>query len=348
MIDDSGPFWGHRVLVLLCLVFTAFVPGLPAGAHGGDIEVVLEAATQDGSVDYGLAIRFADGDPVAGAHVVLHAEQGDQSELAEASEDSAGVYFAEIQFPAPGEWRVDVTIDHSESEGSIQFHQTVADGASRQWLVVVDTKNPDQEGTTPDPERAILDPSQASASTTTTTTAVTSTGANSASSATTTTTTSAPLEATERTRTDVVVELSAEETDPLGAIGMRVVHLGSIGLWLIPVFAGVFGRTTRPSIVLALVGIVLTAATGVLLMLWGAPVAFPGIFDGSGLGDVSQGSSYQTAFLVKMGAVLTAALATLGWAWKQDRKAVWVALGGGVVAAVAVTAMSQYHLLSHL
>lgn len=118
-----------------------------------------------------------------------------------------------------------------------------------------------------------------------------------ASSADETTTTRAPLETTEGSAVDaVVVELSPEETDPLGAIGLRVAHLGSIGLWLIPVFAGVFGRKSRAFIVLALAGIALTAATGVSLMLWSAPVAFPGSSTGAGWGTFHTGRPIRLPF----------------------------------------------------
>jgi hypothetical protein len=64
--------------------------------------------------------------------------------------------------------------------------------------------------------------------------------------------------------------------------------------------------------------------------------------------DLSYGSQYLWAFGAKLVAVLIAAIATVTWAIAADRKAAWVTLGFVTAAAVAVTAMSQFHLLSHV
>jgi hypothetical protein len=336
--------WGS---ILACLLLTFFAPAMRASAHGGEPEVVVEVASLEGRAEYGVGVHSADDHPVTEARVEIHVEQGDRAERVEAEEDTPGVYLAQILFPTSGVWRVGIVIHHPESEGSIQFDQTVELDGDLEWLVLVDTTNPDRVGSTPEPSMAVLEPHLSVSSSTTTVTGVTE--ANSGTPATTTASTDPESRETEvPAGSEVSVDLEASDPNPLGAVSLRVVHLGSIGLWLIPVLASVFGWKTRSSAMFALVGVILTAVTGVSLMLWGAPVAFPGIFDWGRLSEVPYGSSYLLSFLVKITAVLIAVTATLRWAWRENRRATWVALGGGVIAAVAVTAMSQYHLLSHL
>jgi hypothetical protein len=92
----------------------------------------------------------------------------------------------------------------------------------------------------------------------------------------------------------------------------------------------------------------LTIVSGLLLVLWGAPVNYPGILRWDELGRRLYGPSYQIAFIAKMGAVFIAAVATLVWARRRHRDAVVITVGATVAAVAVVTAMSQFHLFSHL
>jgi hypothetical protein len=319
------------------------LPAVAAFAHGGEIDAVVEVMSIDGGFEYGIGIHWSDGDPVTGAHIVMRADQEDLEEVTEPVEVSPGVYVEKLPLTSAGEWRVFVAIHHPDSNGNIEFVQTVTGSGDGSSVVLVDTADEERVGSTPDPATALLDP-HPPPSTTTTTAEAADTSAAEDTAAEPTTTTAAPnqIEAT-----DVVVDIAADEQGPAFDVGLRVVHLVAIGMWIVPVFASVFGRKNRRLVVVTVAGVVLTLATGALLMLWGAPVGSPGLFSWSEIFDLSYGSSYLIAFVVKLVGVLLAAVATVRWAAASDRKAAWVTLGGATVAVAAVTAMSQFHLLSH-
>lgn len=298
----------------------------------------------DGEFHYALSFQWPDGDPVSGAHIVMRATLGDFVSVASPVEITGGVYIASLDLSVSGDWEVAVAIHHPDSNGGLSFVQTVATGDADYWEVLEDTANPARVGERPDPSDSLLAPML-----TTTTTAVGSstsppTNADRSDSTTTTTT---PAGVVSNSAGDVVLALESDSQGPAVDITLRVVHLIAIGTWMIPIFGSLFGVTGRGWVVAAVSGMVLTIATGITLMLWGAPVGFPGLFDWDAIADVSYGASYLVAFVVKLVGVALASVATIRWSRRVDRAATWATLVSAAVAVVAVTAMSQFHLLSH-
>jgi hypothetical protein len=325
------------------LVFV--ISGGPVLAHGGGVEAVVEVASTEGGFEYGLAFAWSDGDPITGAHVVMRANQGDLVEVSEPVELSPGVYVGSLPLASNGEWQVAIAIHHPDSNGSISFVQNVGSNDADAWVVLVDTGNEERVGSVPDPVASILEPP-----TVPTTTTLSVSEAVDPAAETPDTTTSTQIvtpEPISAQASEVVVDIESDEKGPAIDIGLRLVHLVAIGLWLVPVSVSLFGKRNRASVVIGITGVVLTLATGSVLMLWGTPISFPGLFNPSAIADLSYGSPYVVAFAVKMAGVLLAAVATFRWAVKVDRNSAWVTLAGATLAVVAVTAMSQYHLLSH-
>jgi hypothetical protein len=324
--------------------------GAPALGHGGGIDAVVEVASIDGGFEYGLRLEWSDGDPISGAHVVMSAVQGDLVEVTEPAEVVPGEYVGTLLLGSNGEWQVSVEIHRPDSNGRIDFVQTVSANDLGSWVVLVDTSDGDRVGATPDAATSILDPPpQPSSTSTAPTTVAPSSGSDSSSVTTPTTTTpTVPAEPTPVEARDVVVDIAAGGQGPEVDIGMRIVHLVAIALWIVPVVASLVGKQSTTSVVLAVAGVNLTLVSGVVLMHWGTPISYPGLFNWSEIADLSYGSQYLTAFAAKLIAVLIAAFATVRWAIAADRKAAWATLGLVTVAVLAVTAMSQFHLLSHV
>jgi hypothetical protein len=243
-----------------------------------------------------------------------------------------------------GEWQVAIAIHHPDSNGSISFVQNVASNDADAWVVLVDTGNEERVGSVPDPVAGILEPPTVP---TTTTLPVSEAVDPAAETPNTTTTQSVTPEPISTQASDVIVDIESDEKGPAFDIGLRLVHLVAISLWLVPISVSLFGKRNRTSVVIGITGVVLTLATGTVLMLWGTPISFPGLFNPSAIADLSYGSPYVVAFAVKMAGVLLAAVATFRWAVNVDRNSAWITLAGATLAVVAVTAMSQYHLLSH-
>jgi hypothetical protein len=314
----------------------------------GGVEAVVEVASADGGFQYGLAFTWSDGDPITGAHIVMRASQGDLVEIAEPVEVSPGVYVGNLPLASGGEWQVAIAIHHPDSNGNISFVQNVAPDDADVWVVLVDTGNEERVGSAPDLLTSILEPPTTPTSTTVPVSETAEGAAEpSATTATITATQPVAVEQPSAQASEVVVDIETDEKGPSFDIGIRLIHLMAIGLWLVPVFVSLFGRQNRTLVVVGITGVVLTLATGTVLMLWGTPISFPGLFNPRAVADLAYGSPYVVAFAVKMGAVLVAAVATFRWAVKADRGAAWVTLAGATLAVVAVTAMSQYHLLSH-
>ncbi len=333
-------------MTLLAVVF----PGLVAMGHGGEIDVIVEVASGGEGFEYGLAVQWTDGDPVSGAHVVLTATLDDLIEVTEPVEVSPGEYVGQLLLSEPGGWDVDVTIHHPDSNGEIRFLQEVTSTSEAQWVVLADTADPDRVGSTPDPENSILALPAPTPTTTPTprndTTVPESEPGDENPAGAVTATTSAPEPVP--IASDIVIDLTASNApNPARDISIRVGHIVAIGLWLIPVGAGLLGHTNRKSVIAAVAGVILTLSTGAILMIWGTPIDAPGILNWSELSDIPHGTAYLTAFTVKISAVLLGAVATIRWAMKADSKAAWSTLATAAIAVVAVTAMSQYHVLSH-
>ena len=329
-----------RTLVTSVAALALVAMALPALAHGGDIEVAVELGQEpSGIFQYGIVLVWDDGDPISGANVTINASGSDSTETEIAAEGEPGIYLARMGLE-PGEWAVMVDIVHPDSTGSIEFDQLVSEGPLSGSVIVVDTVDPDRVGTQPPDEDTVLDLPEPTPSTTTTTTAGEEATATSTTSSTTTTTLAATPVA------DVVVHVEAEST-LFRDVTMRVLHVAALGVWLVPLGAAVFGVSVRWMVPAALVGLVATLGTGVLLMLWGTPVGFPGLFDWEPFtGD--QLGPYLTWFLIKMTAFWSAVAATVTWARRTSRWAMWVVLAAVGGAVLAVTVMTQIHVLSHV
>ena len=329
---------------MLMGVVALMVPALTVAAHGGELEAVVEAAAVDGGFEYGLSLHSHDGHPVTGALVVIRAEKNGLVEVADPNEIAAGLYVGRLALSSPGDWEVVIAIDHPESSGSISFTHSITAADHGYWEVLADTANPERVGSVPDPATSILDPPVLP---TTTSLGTTSSTSSEGSTAEVSSTTSLPAEQGTSTATGVVVDISGQGPNPGLHISLRIIHVVAIGMWLIPVFASLFGATSRARVVTAISGVVLTAVTGTTLMLLGTPVPFPGLFRWSGFASIPYGPSYLGAFTLKLVGVIVAVVATVRWAAKSDLAAARVTLAAGGLAVIAVIALSQFHILSH-
>ncbi|HEY5579146.1 MAG TPA: hypothetical protein VIL12_05620, partial [Acidimicrobiia bacterium] len=131
-------------------------------------------------------------------------------------------------------------------------------------------------------------------------------------------------------------------------IALRLTHVGALVFWAACVGLLLLGKRHRLLPLLTIVGAVATVASGALLMLWGAPLRFPGLIRWNELGRRSYGGSYQSAFILKMVFVVLALGASLWLFLRRRIRASILALAAMAGAVMAVTAMTQFHLFSHL
>ena len=85
---------------------------------------------------------------------------------------------------------------------------------------------------------------------------------------------------------------------------------------------------------------------GLVLGLWGTPVGYPGVFRWSDLGSLEYGAAWQASFLVKMAGVAAGVLGTAA-ALRQRHWGARLGTAGLGLALIAVTALSQFHVLTH-
>jgi len=148
--DAKGPgFAGPLGLIVLMAALLVVAAVLPARAHGGAFEVVVEAVNRSDDptqLAYGIVLAFVDGHEVIGAAVTLTAESdgGPQAEVV-ATETTPGVYIADLTLE-PGSWRVTVGVESDDAEGSVEFSEEVGDTVLDQPVVRVDTADPDRQG----------------------------------------------------------------------------------------------------------------------------------------------------------------------------------------------------------
>jgi YtkA-like len=136
-----------------------------ARAHGEEVDVVVEALARGGDdlgvVDYGIALTYADGDPVEGAEVAITAVPEESVSTEPVTATVPGIYIGRLVMPSPGTWRITVSFEHPDASGSVEFTQEVRDPAPAAPIVLVDTLNPDRVGTVALDETSILGPAAA-------------------------------------------------------------------------------------------------------------------------------------------------------------------------------------------
>ncbi len=143
---------GHAGPLRLTLLLAALLvlgAAVPARAHGGAFEVVVEAVSRSDDptqLAYGIVVTFVDGHEVSGATVTVTALSGDGSETeVTAAETTPGVYIADLTLE-PGSWRVTVGIEIDGAQGSVAFGEEVGGSPIIQPVVRVDTAHPDRQG----------------------------------------------------------------------------------------------------------------------------------------------------------------------------------------------------------
>lgn len=333
MVDTIDPTRVGTVVIDSAIIGGGDVaPAVGDHAFAIVAEAFVAQATDPLSIEYAVAATGPDGSPIPGAAVEFEAESDTGSTVPPITlVDHDGIHRGTIRYPDGGSWTVTATIRTPEGSETFTFaellpwpHYTTEAGIPK---VKYDSANPGRIGTLlgvadsiylaqgfgPTTEPADGEPP------------------------------APPIEDPE-----VVLSLPSPASTLTQDILLRVMHLVALGAWVVPIGAAALGRHHPAAVPVALVGVVGTVFTGMMLALWGSPVAFPGLLRWSELAERLYGPSYQAAFVAKMAFVLAAAAATVWWATRRDRRATWLTLGAVAGAAVAVTAMAQFHLFSHL
>lgn len=141
----AGPLRSTLLLAALLVLAAA----VPARAHGGAFEVVVEAVSRSDDptqLAYGIVVTFVDGHEVSGATVLVMArsEDGSETEVI-AAETTPGTYIADLTLE-PGSWRVTVGIEIDGARGSVEFGEDVGGSPVVPPVVRVDTAHPDRQG----------------------------------------------------------------------------------------------------------------------------------------------------------------------------------------------------------
>lgn len=349
------------VILVVGVVLSAKSP--PVVAHGGDVDVVVEARASDPRddlhTDYALMLMFADGDPVVDAEISAQASDGSAIVSPIEVGSAGGLHIIHFVFPEPGTWQLDLAIDHADGALEITLIEAVPLGDSGTQVVRLDTADESQTGAAGRfdiPDHPLAEPSKPAetpASRPSTTMAATP-------QETTEPTISSPLGPTETTIASPTTRIPVAEpshgamvkTTTSGVISlptefmMRWAHLGMITVWGLAVLAMAVRIDHRLLPTASLGGLAGTLASGLVLGLWATPVGYPGIFRWSDLNALEYGAAWQSSFLIKMGGV---ALAIAGTFAATRRKGWGARLGvaGMGVSLIAVTALSQFHLLTH-
>lgn len=351
-----------RLVVTALTAATVLVIGSAAAlGHGGEVDVVVEAKASDPfdvlHTDYAVMLTFADGDRVENAAVSAQATDGTDTVLPIEVGAEGNVYILHFLYPQPGQWTLDLAVEHPDVEVELTLVEAIPMGDPGSHVVRLDTAEQARVGTVGSlaiPEHpeaapqaptttttvspplttdAAADPPVASTSTLPTTT-VGGTASSSAASA--GTSHSAAVQVTTRGVVSLPVELV-----------VRWAHLGMITVWGLAVLAIAVRLNHRLLPAASLAGLVGTLVTGSLLGLWGTPVGFPGIFRWSDIGTLEYGTAWQYSFLFKMGGVIVAIVGTAMAAKQQRWRGARLGVAGMGVALIAVTALSQFHLLTH-
>lgn len=314
-------------------------PSAPAPVVADHVDdVVVEAYIADATaplhIEYAATVT-AEGEPVEEATLTIsgRSASGDAIEPTPLEEDN-GVHRAALDYPGGGLWTVTVELSLSSGLELVEFgenlpwpHYTTEAGTPK---VKYDSARPSRIGMLATADESVY----------------LSAGQEPAPVSSTTVPESPPT--TTPLVDDVILDLPSSGDALRQDIGIRLLHIVAIALWAVPLFAAGLGKYGRLTVPVALVGMGLTVATGLALSLYGAPLTFPGLFRWSELQERLYGPSYGAVFIVKMVAVGLAAAGTVVWAFRRGMRTAWVTLGLMAGALVAVTAMSQFHLFSHL
>ncbi len=295
-------------------------------ARKRDVDVRVEALVRDAVaplvVEYGVVTGVAD----ATVSITALSEGSEELGPVALTESAEGVFQGVLEYPDGGVWEVSVGVEGTGG-GTATFaenlpwpHYTTEAGSPK---IKVDSADPSLEGTLIDiGESAVFGQTEPA--------------------------TTGPVVTTIQHGGDVVVSIPSSGTEIGFQVMLRWLHLAGIGTWAAGIAAIGLGRKQGIWAVLAIAGMVATAATGIALALWGAPTEFPGIFDWWELGARLYGAAYQWAFLIKMAFVLTAVIATSMLIAKSGRGRLAVAAGGMLGALAAVVVMAQLHVFAHL
>jgi hypothetical protein len=301
-------------------------PESPANDPETDVEMRVEALVREAVaplvVEYGVVTGVAD----AGVSMSALSDGSVALGPLALSEMAPGVFQGIIEYPEGGVWEVSVEIDGSGG-GTATFaenlpwpHYTTEAGSPK---IKVDSSDPSLEGKLIEIGDSPIFGLTGPGITVPTSTTVSGGG-------------------------DVVVSIPSSGAEIGFQVMLRWLHLAGIGAWAASIAAVGLGRKQNVWAVLAVSGMVATVGTGVALSLWGTPTDFPGVFNWSELGARLYGTSYQWAFLIKMGFVLTAIVATSLLVARSARGRLAVAAGGMLGALAAVVVMAQLHLFAHL
>jgi len=301
-------------------------PAAPTDGPVTDIDVRVEALVRDAVAP--LLIEYGVVTGVTEAMVSISALSEGSGSLGPVAltESAEGVFQGVLEYPDGGVWEVSVGVEGTGG-GTAVFaenlpwpHYTTEAGSPK---IKVDSADPSIEGTLIElGESPIF--GQTGPATTLPTTTIAQHGG------------------------EVVVSIPSSGPEIGFQVMLRWLHLAGIGTWAAAIAAIGLGRRQGIWAVLAIAGMVATVATGIALSLWGAPTAFPGIFDWSELAARLYGAAYQWAFLIKMVFVLTAVIATSMLIAKSGRGRLAVAAGGMLGALGAVVVMAQLHVFAHL
>lgn len=347
-----------RLLLTCLLIAVVQASATPAAlAHGDDIDVIVEARASDPldvlHTDYAITLTFADGDEVENAVISAEASDGTRTVLPIQVVSEGSVYLVHFVYPEPGAWTLDLAVDHPDVQVELSLVDVIPIGDPGTHLVRLNTLDESAVGSAGRliiPDHPLAEPPVSTTTTLDGPQPTTTVGEEAPTAADPTTTVSParpvdPPQAEPSHGAMVQVTTSGVVSLPL-ELTMRWAHLGMITLWGLAVLA-VIARLDHPLLPAALLaGLAGTLVTGMLLGLWGTPVGYPGIFRWSDLGSLEYGSAWQSSFLLKMAGVLIAVAGTAG-AVKRRGWGGLLAVAGMGLALIAVTALSQFHLLTH-
>ncbi|MGH8915917.1 MAG: hypothetical protein ACRDZM_15560 [Acidimicrobiia bacterium] len=324
-VDSAGPDrQGQPVVDSSVFEKTGESPGAKASTSMR-VEALVRDAVAPLVVEYGVIADVTD----AEVSVTARSAESVVGPVALATL-SPGVFSGVVMYPEGGSWQVTVEAEGSNA-GTAEFtenlpwpHYTTEAGSPK---IKVSSDDPSLEGSLIDITESPIFGLAGAGGAPSTTVGETSQGS---------------------TDDDVVISIPSSAFEVGRQTGLRWLHLGGIGLWAVSIGAIGLGRRGRTWAVMAIGGVVAVLATGAALMLWGAPIAFPGIFSWAELGEKLYGPSYRWAFLVKMAFVATGVVATAFLVTKSTRSRLVIAAGSMVGALAAVVVMAQLHLFTHL
>jgi len=326
------------------------------------LDVVVEAKASDPldvlHTDYAITLTFADGDRVENAVVSARASDGTETVLPFQVGSEGNLYIVHFIFPQPGQWTLDLAVDHPDVQLELTLVEAIPIGGPDAHVVRLDTvdeSNIGSVGLLVIPDHPLT---EAPAPTTTTTSAAAPrpsttlaaapSGTSPSTFPTTTVVEAAPTgAASAETSHGAVLQVTASGVMSLPVeLVVRWAHLGMITLWGLALLAMAVRLDHRYLPPASLAGLAGTLVTGLLLGLWGTPVGYPGIFRWSDLSALEYGAAWQSSFLLKMAGVVLAAIGTAA-AVKRKGWGARLGVAGMGLALIVVTALSQFHLLTH-